>query len=620
MLAGGITACTRSKTDVSSVRIRLPSVVASKSQAQEFSKASKVSGLTADAPKWNSSLNPTALSDINCFAVFVGGPEADLSGNSCSDSSTGTTKMRFGPFRGLVPAGQDISLDVKSGSARQIVLAGFKAQNGACVDVSPGAAGPNGANLSYPHIVAQTTLDLAPGDVNVTLNAALDTSNTFDECNFINNQGSPSLLFGDGRDGSFSISSVVYFNSDGFNHGSLTSCTSGSGGFCGTTKKFAASQRVTNVDNSTGKTLTMDAGFTSDEFQPGDEVLWVVTAAHDMGGAPDSNACGGNLYRGRYGFARISSTNTGSWTISLDSPISQTPGSLNNTNIAQSSISHAQSFCHLTLQRVPNFDTITVPSATTMTLTGLWNMAGSTGIVAFRAKRLVLNAALTVTVDGLGFPGGTVAHGTGVSGSGPVTSSTSAVENAGGYSSSTGGGGGSSAGGGGGAPSGGGGALPIGFCGGSPCAIVRDHKILLGGGGGYGGGAGGAGGGGIFLFVEEISGASPFYLSASGAAGSGGSAGGGAGGGGTIHVTAKKVITTGSPNQLNAYGGTGGTGSGFGGGGGGGGIVEAYYCAAQTTGTSTPLVPGGSGGAASTAGNSGTAGLILMADDPNLCY
>ncbi len=89
----------------------------------------------------NSSVStPTLLSDINCYAVMVGGPagESNLNRTSCeivtvsstlgvSGTKTVVENRKVGMIRGLVPSNGTISLEVPSGTDRVFSLIGFKA-------------------------------------------------------------------------------------------------------------------------------------------------------------------------------------------------------------------------------------------------------------------------------------------------------------------------------------------------------------------------------------------------------------------------------------------------------------------------------------------------------------
>ena len=92
----------------------------------------------------NSSVStPTQLSDINCYAVMVGGPagEPELNRTRCEIVSVTTTvsgsqtietktilnNRQVGMIRGLVPSNGIISIEVPAGNGRVFTLVGFKA-------------------------------------------------------------------------------------------------------------------------------------------------------------------------------------------------------------------------------------------------------------------------------------------------------------------------------------------------------------------------------------------------------------------------------------------------------------------------------------------------------------
>ncbi len=180
--------CTRGKGDSSTVRIQFDNV--SLSQNSEIS--GKVVALSGDSPEWNQTLNPSAISEINCYAIFVGGGEALMKASRCYNSSTGATKFQFGPHLYFVPVGSAISLTVPSGPLRNIVIAGLKTQSGACRLDSIKDDEPDFANMSVPFILAEKKVDLAPGEVSLTIDAKLDLNNYFDDCDFARDHGGDS--------------------------------------------------------------------------------------------------------------------------------------------------------------------------------------------------------------------------------------------------------------------------------------------------------------------------------------------------------------------------------------------------------------------------------------------
>jgi hypothetical protein len=165
----GTTSCTRNE-DTARVNIQLPG---SLSLSQKGIQAATVSGKVGSLGlTWNGAI-PTALSDMGCFGVFVGGSEADMSANSCKDGD-GNVLARFGIMKGFMARGTQMSLDVKPG-ARKVYIFGSKLVSGSCPDVFAGSE-PNVTGLSYPYLLGQANVDLKPGvtsDVSINLAAIL---------------------------------------------------------------------------------------------------------------------------------------------------------------------------------------------------------------------------------------------------------------------------------------------------------------------------------------------------------------------------------------------------------------------------------------------------------------
>ncbi len=166
--------CSRKGT-TSRVSIQLPQA--------SFITSHKVESQTANPSLWNTSLEPASISDINCYILFAYIPEDGATG-SCFDSAD-TNLMSFGKFVGGVPAdGSSISLELTSGTARQLHIVGFRADSAdlatACVDFH--SVGPSRTKLSKPRILASKTLDLSPGDVDVSIQVSLENAKTIQKC------------------------------------------------------------------------------------------------------------------------------------------------------------------------------------------------------------------------------------------------------------------------------------------------------------------------------------------------------------------------------------------------------------------------------------------------------
>lgn len=124
---------------------------------------------------------PATISEVNCFAVMVTGPEPFLNRTSCAVvDSVGTqiaAAKRTGLFRGLIPSGGVITLEIPAGASRQFTLFGVKAYPlSACLDFnSPNASTEFTSDLFL--VGESAPVDLQPG-VTVGVPIKLPTSGT----------------------------------------------------------------------------------------------------------------------------------------------------------------------------------------------------------------------------------------------------------------------------------------------------------------------------------------------------------------------------------------------------------------------------------------------------------
>ena len=135
----------------------------------------------------NSSVStPTQLSDINCYAVMVGGPAGEpglnrtrceivsvtttVSGSETIENKTILSNRQVGMIRGLVPSNGIISIEVPAGNDRVFSLVGFKASP---ITSCLGFTDPN-INLD---LVSNPILLGTTGGVNLTGGGAVNTVN-----------------------------------------------------------------------------------------------------------------------------------------------------------------------------------------------------------------------------------------------------------------------------------------------------------------------------------------------------------------------------------------------------------------------------------------------------------
>lgn len=596
--------CT-SADDSSKLMISFP-----KSTSSSMNVAQSVSPMSTsdDDEDWNASLNPTAISQVNCYGVMVGGSEAGMSHNWVHNEND-QVAFKFGPWIAAIPEGKQAVLEVPSGSSRTITILGWQATNSSCerFRVEDPDYEPDFQSMSYPYVVGQVTTDLEPGDVELDIRISMTGAfpvYKFKGKDFEGHGGSggdgpgnsAGSLFGDERDGDLTISASQNLNT--YTYDLQTT----SGGQSSSTTKYFNKSVIVNGISADGRTLNTSVAISNNHFEPGDEVFWHIFAGNVTSGSPDSDACGG-IPRGAWGFGHVASTSASSVTLEHEIDPQADYSALNTGLSASSPFTYGYHFCRMHITRVPNFKTLTISGGGNFNVNTSSFLNGG-GLVVFRAKTLDIGATTNIDVSGRGFMGTASLGGAGIGGEGSGTAGIT-NENGGAYYTGSGGGGGSAAGSGGmGFDASANPGQSVDYCNG-PCFIVNEHKMMFGGAGGADSAtAGGNGGGAIFIHAETISGAGTLNLKANG----NDSTNGGGGAGGAIHLTVSNAVN--SAINSEAYGGFGGSN----GGGGAGGIVEIPYCSAQSTASiGMPTTDGGGG---YTGGESGT---YITNDEPGLC-
>lgn len=177
-----LTACTRKQATVSNVVIRFPQARLSQQKIDPalmlIQSLQPLTGSSFD------STPPSSLSEVDCYAVFVGADEAGMNESSCVNDNDEVI-MRFGAGAGLFDKTATANLEVKSGPKRRIYIAGLKKINGVCQGPKPEDITP--ANYSYPYLLSSIARDLAPGSVTLemTLQNLFSATNKMADCSFI---------------------------------------------------------------------------------------------------------------------------------------------------------------------------------------------------------------------------------------------------------------------------------------------------------------------------------------------------------------------------------------------------------------------------------------------------
>lgn len=183
-----LTSCAKNNSSDSQVKIQFDTTLFNQSSSDVASKTN-VHASSDDGPNWGLA-DPTDLSQIDCWGVFVGGPESELQGSSCSNAA-GKTIASFGVRAGFYPINDAGEVFVPAGENRQFYLAGMASSNGSCelgFDTNPDI---NFSNYSAPFILGQANVNLnrAQEVVPIALSNQFDSSNKVQSCDFIQDNG-----------------------------------------------------------------------------------------------------------------------------------------------------------------------------------------------------------------------------------------------------------------------------------------------------------------------------------------------------------------------------------------------------------------------------------------------
>lgn len=173
------------------LRIQLP-------KATTISQEGKVSAQSGG--QWGG-IDPVTFADLNCFGVFIGGPEAEMSNNTCyAGQGSSFKKFQFGRDHtyGFFPAGAEITAsDLPVGLKKFYVIAARRSANGTC-DLLTHPSLINQNEYSNPLLVGTAEKELVPGVNEVVINASLASdldTQKLHYCNlFSDNDGTPQGL------------------------------------------------------------------------------------------------------------------------------------------------------------------------------------------------------------------------------------------------------------------------------------------------------------------------------------------------------------------------------------------------------------------------------------------
>lgn len=168
--------CTRaSNSEMAKIQIQLPS--------ESSIEVSKVSGLAI-----SSVAEPKSLDDINCYGIFIGGPDKGMSKNTCavgkkreSYANHSGGEIVFGDWMAGVQAGQKIEIEIPSGTDRVVHLIGMRTDH--CNDFRTNGT-PSDKDSSSAFLLGTAgKLNLKPGETQeVPIQMTLNSERTIVGC------------------------------------------------------------------------------------------------------------------------------------------------------------------------------------------------------------------------------------------------------------------------------------------------------------------------------------------------------------------------------------------------------------------------------------------------------
>lgn len=417
-LAGCMTGCTKN-AEPAKVTFTIPTT--SGKIVSQSATATTSSVDSDESATWGLSA-ATSLTELSCFALFIGGDELSMKVNSI-DTSAGET-IRFGPFVGLVTRGQPVTVDITSG-VRYFTLIGSKLATGASCEKLPELTN---AQYSAPVVIARVRANIVPGENNLTIDAVLSSVRLTNlQLGATGGTGTRGLYLGSGADGDITVSSLANL-STAMNQAN--------------TRKLMTTVRLTNrtLTLTPGEfTLRLESMLDGTHFGVGDEIMVYVAGEGNQGG---TNSCGGQLFAGFRLEGRVTEAAT---TISTHSTMKAKIfdprfATIPNTALAAAGVSGTD-FCRVVVTRVPNIKNLTLTSTGSMSTDpfGSLNATNNTGgIIAMRvAGNLTAQGTNSIDAGGIGYQQMGASSGRGESFLGASASTTSALGNGGGGGDAT---------------------------------------------------------------------------------------------------------------------------------------------------------------------------------------
>ena len=191
----GNSSCSEKSADSSTIKIKFNKEALS--LGLQAPPSVKVDASNANGPNWGLE-DPTQLSQIDCWGVFVKGPEEKLKGSYCKNPND-TVIANFGVRAGFFQINSEGEVEVPAGENREIFLAGMASVDGTCdpgFDENPDI---NFSKYSAPFILGKTnpiSLVKAVEEVEIVLQNHFSNSNKINDCDFISDDADDGTVDG----------------------------------------------------------------------------------------------------------------------------------------------------------------------------------------------------------------------------------------------------------------------------------------------------------------------------------------------------------------------------------------------------------------------------------------
>lgn len=195
--AFALTACDRGQGKAK-VSIQLPTEAQVAKLKKSNSNSAKLSVSSKSGGGSFGQINPTQISEYNCYALFVGGPTTELSSRACTKGfGDHFDKFTFGRMLGFAKLGTSFETELEAGPGIRFYMLGVHSSTGVCPELKDDVKDMDTSYLSNPLLLGQAKVDLVPGtlvlDMPVSIGDDLNKQ-MVKNCSFMGTGSAPTEL------------------------------------------------------------------------------------------------------------------------------------------------------------------------------------------------------------------------------------------------------------------------------------------------------------------------------------------------------------------------------------------------------------------------------------------